>query len=379
MSVFDVRHQPRAQRIIQRALASGRLPHAYLFHGPDGVGKEMAAERLARILLCAQPRTIQKSERETEGLGGDVNPVRDACGECRDCVLVQAATHPDLHLVYRELHKHHPDSTVRNRVARDIGVDVIRHFVIDAVGVKPVRSQAKVFIIREADRITASAQNALLKSLEEPPEGTFLILLASALDRLLPTTKSRCQPVPFGPLSTEFVAERLAALVPDLAPEQCSLYAALAQGSLGTAVRFAEDQLDTYNERITDALGDLVSAAPVAVAKGWLEDAKTLGARFRERDPGISDTEAQRRGLKTLFALVGAWFKDALRMAVGEGGAVTSAGSVERLASLNIAPADAGWGIRAVVEAERDLDRNASTQLAVEALVIRLSRIVRAK
>ncbi len=374
MSIFDVRHQPRAQKIIQRALASGRLPHAYLFHGPDGVGKELMADRLARLLLCAKP--IRPQAAPPEELAGFGGPWCDACGKCQECVLTRAGTHPDLHLIYRELHKHHPDPTVRNRKGLELSVDVIRRFVIEAVGTKPARGRAKVFIIREADRITSGAQNALLKTLEEPPGTTFLILLAAGLDKLLPTTKSRCQPVPFGPLPTEFVAARIRELVSDLAPELAGAYAALAQGSLGRALRCCEDGIESYNEKIIETLGRLGTASVTQIAKQWLEDAAALGGQFRAREKEISETEAQRRGLKMLFSLVAVWFGDLLRIAVDVRDGLVNVGHARRLAAIGLGPQQAALAIKAVLEAERHLERNATVPLTVEVLVTRLSRLV---
>ncbi len=372
MSIFEVRRQPRAHRIIQRALSSGRLPHAYVFHGPDGVGKELMADRLARILLCEGP--IRPTEPPEE-LGGYTGPLCDACGRCQDCVLTRAGTHPDLHLIHRELHRYHPDPTVRNRKGLELTVDVIRHFVIAAVGTKPARGRAKVFVIREADRITHQAQNALLKTLEEPPAATFLVLLAAGLDKLLPTTKSRCQSVPFGPLPTEFVAAKLSELVTGISPEDARSYAAMAQGSLGMAQRYCQDGLESYNERVIETLGRLGVVSVPRIAKQWLDDAKALGTEYRNRDKDISDTEAQRRGLKAIFSLVAAWFSDLLHVSAGGGEAVVNTGHVRRLAAAGVGPRQAALAIRAAVDAERHLERNASTQLTVEALVIRLARI----
>ena len=93
----------------------------------------------------------------------------DACNQCEACHLALADTHPDIHIIHRQLIKYHDDSTVRNRKGLDLGVDVIRQFVIDAAAIKPAMGQRKIFIIREADLLTTSAQNALLKTIEEPP------------------------------------------------------------------------------------------------------------------------------------------------------------------------------------------------------------------
>ena len=105
MPLADVCHQESAQNLVQRALLSARMPHAYILHGPDGVGKELFARRVAAVLLCEAPVTVAP--------GG-----RDACGACQSCHLVDADNHPDLHVVHRLLNAYHPDALVRNRNKR---------------------------------------------------------------------------------------------------------------------------------------------------------------------------------------------------------------------------------------------------------------------
>jgi len=239
MLFSDVLHQDDAQNRLQRALHSGRLPHAYIFGGPDGVGKEMLATRLAALLLCERPQ-LRESPQElqtAENADGAVPTRREPCGHCTDCELLIAGTHPDLHHIYRMLNKHHPDSKVQKRKAGDLRVDVVRHFLIGCIGVHPSRGRAKVFIVREAERLSSGAQNAMLKTLEEPPEHSFLILLATTPDALLATTNSRCQHVAFRCLPAEFVAEQLR-IQHNATPEAASFLAELSQGSLGLASRY---------------------------------------------------------------------------------------------------------------------------------------------
>ncbi len=372
MSSFDIQHQDRAYRLVQRAMSAERLPHAYIFHGPDGVGKETFARGLAAVLLCKHSREVPPSDepvgrqRETQ-----------ACRECSDCLTVQAQTHPDLHLIYRQLIKFHDDSAVRRRKGADIGVDVIRQFVIDKVGHKPVQGQAKVFIIRQADRITPQAQNALLKTLEEPPATTFIIMLVSSLDRLLPTTRSRCQLIPFGTLPNDFVAARLTELVPGTSASQAMLMARLAQGSLGVAAQYVQDGLGEFNDRLIKALQNL-SKQPVAEVSGRLEqEAKTLGDAHKAEDPEITDTQAQRRGLKTLFSLAAMWYRDVLHTAYESTDMLANAGLTKELAvaSATCSPGQAAAAIAQLAEAQSQIDLNVNTKLCLESLIIRLTSL----
>ena len=384
MPVFDVQHQDRAGGLVQRALLADRLPHAYIFHGPDGVGKETFARALAAVLLCHQAQRLESA---------DGQPQLRPCGKCHDCVTAAAGTHPDLHLIYRGLIKYHDDPTVRKRKGRDLGVDVIRQFVIDKIGAKPAGGQSKVFIVREADRITPQAQNALLKTLEEPPLTTFLILLVSILDRMLPTIRSRCCLVPFGPLPDEFIVGKLVELRPDVSPERAELYARAAQGSLGLAMQHADDRLDEHNDRLIEVLLELPTR-PVARSVGRLdEQAKALGARYAHREPEITQTESVRRGLKALFALAATWYRDVLHAAIDSGGSprleqtsgvltrptglIANVGYAEKLATAarKTTPGCLVAAISQLAETESQLDANVNTKLCLDALVIRLARL----
>jgi DNA polymerase-3 subunit delta' len=349
-----VKHQSFAHRVIQKAIAADRVPHAYLFHGPDGVGKERMAQGLAQLLLCPQPY----EEPIGGGISGGASTLRTGCQKCEECRLVEAAVHPDLHLVYRQLNRQHPDSAVRKRKALEISVDVLRHFLIERVGLTPVRGRAKLFIVAEADRMTVQAQNALLKTLEEPQGQTYLILLVSSLDRLLPTTLSRCQIAEFDALPDEFIEMQLAERFPELTQDQLRWYARLAQGSLGAAMMGVEDKThQTYGE-LAGGMSALVDGNarrvdPTALSKTWLDAAKKLGEGYRQRDPDITDTESARRGLKTILQLTANCFSEQLR---------------------NEPTSSAADAVGRIAQAERQLDLNANTQLCIETLVMDLAR-----
>jgi DNA polymerase-3 subunit delta' len=182
--------------------ASDRFPHALLLEGPESVGKATAARQLARRLLC----------HRGEG------PL--ACGQCGACVKVEAGVHADL--------------TIAQVEEKTIKVDHIRE--LEAVlRLRPLEGERKVLIIPDAHRMSPAAQNALLKTLEEPPGRAHLILTTSRLKAMLPTVVSRCQRVPFAPIPTRLIALEVAEKR-GLPTEVAQLIAALAHGSLGRAL-----------------------------------------------------------------------------------------------------------------------------------------------
>lgn len=419
MSIFDVQHQPRAHRVIQRALSSHRMPHAYLFHGPPGVGREMMALRLAQILLCSNriqtdfpepstnvspavcstvsSRTAQAgkpsgaqgeapvAQGEAPVAQGTPPVAQDACGKCEDCRLVRAGTHPDLFVIYRQLNREHPEATVRKLKALMLGIDVIRHFVIEQVSRRPLRGRAKIFIIREAERLSDAAQNSLLKTLEEPPPDTFIILLTSAVDRMLPTTKSRCQPVPFQPLPPGFVAEKLAVPRPDK-PEEERLYAARhSGGSLGSAVLLLDDGLfalkRAWGERLAELIRPPRGFAPHLLAQPFLADAKAIGRLAAERDPDMSETDATRVGIQALLAALAGFYQDAQRQATGAGVQPTNIdqpGVIETLSTTQ-PPLRLVAALQQLAQADTAIGRNAALELTVETLFIQLAAVAQGR
>jgi DNA polymerase-3 subunit delta' len=401
--ISDVQHQPRAHRIIQRALASRRMPHAYLFAGPEGVGKEMMALGLAQTMLCASPvhgagaEVLQEAEargragEQKEGgqdarspVGGrDAHPPEqyiDACGACQDCRLVEAGTHPDQFLIYRQLGKQHPDALVRKRLATQLGVDVIRHFLINQAGHRPSRGRAKVFIVREAERMSEEAQNALLKTLEEPPPDTFLILLAPGLDRMLPTTRSRCQHVLFSALPPGFVRGRLGALRPEADAAALAYAARHCGGSLGQALREIDDGVYAMKCAWGRRLAELATAGPSfaahALAGPFEQDAKALAKLIADRDPDISDTDATRAGIRTLLAAMADFYLDATRRAQEADLPLVNADQPEVIDALLRTGGTDGpaGGLREIHNTESNLARNANIQLTLEGLFIRLTQ-----
>lgn len=375
MQLCEVKHQGNAHSMIQRAVQRERIAHAYIFHGPDGVGKELLASGFAQLMLCSQPVEKSIDEKEVDVMG--IESLRVGCSECEDCRAVFAQSHPDMHLITRQLIRKHPDPIVRKRKGLDIGVDVLRHFLIEKVGHKPIRGRAKFFIVREADRMTIQAQNALLKTLEEPPGNTIIILLVSYTDRLLPTTLSRCQIVNFQSLPTKFIQSRLAQLIPDGSPDSLQWYARNCEGSLGKAIENADDGLFDLNQRLLKDLAELSSIRSHEAIENWTEASKSLGVGYRKRDPDITDTEAGRRGLQTIFRLAAGWYADVLKMSAGDRTGIVNLAWDKKLqqTAKTVSIDRAVDAVNRLARAQRQLNLNANTQLVVDALMNDLSKV----
>ncbi|MDP7029667.1 MAG: AAA family ATPase [Phycisphaerales bacterium] len=187
-----------ALNVFQQALALDRLHHAWILSGPAGVGKSLVASAVAAALLDP-----------------DVDGARIGCGDdvtSHAGRLLDAGTHPDLHLIHRELAAVSKNPRLRERKQLNIPLDLLRETVLggrtsdgvvhEAAAYRtPVMARAKVFIIDEAERLDLPGQNALLKTLEEPPSATYFFLVTSRPERMLPTIRSRCQHVRLGRLS----------------------------------------------------------------------------------------------------------------------------------------------------------------------------------
>jgi len=186
---------------LQNALGSDRLHHAWIFSGPAGVGKRTVAEDFARVLLDEAADVVS--------LGRDETALLSEAGQ-----LLAAGTHPDLHMLRKEDAAYSDNRTLRDRKQMNIPLDLLRERMIGGrtsdgkIREAPVyRTSAlgngKVFIIDEAELLDRTAQNVLLKTLEEPPAGTTLILVTSKPDRLIATIRSRCQHLRFGTLDAD--------------------------------------------------------------------------------------------------------------------------------------------------------------------------------
>jgi DNA polymerase-3 subunit delta' len=281
MALSDVQGQPRAVQSLRSALRQRSVHHAWLFTGPSGVGKELTAVGLAQALLCpAAPF--------------------EGCGRCGACTRVSHFHHPDLLWLMPE------DEAVRRKLAartdfdhvpsREIRVEQIRRLQ-ERVSLRPLEAERKVVLLAPAEAMNPQAQNAFLKTLEEPPADTVLLLVTAAPDRLLPTLRSRCARVAFGPLPHDFVRAEVQRRM-EVTAEVAEAVVSLADGSLERAL-----SLDA--EHLADRRGRIERFEAVDGC-----DLRTV-LRFAE------EAGADREEAESTLALLTVWVRD---VAVARGG-----------------------------------------------------------
>jgi DNA polymerase-3 subunit delta' len=318
------------ERVVQQlrtAITSDRPAHAYLVSGPVGIGKRTLATAFAAALLCDAP------------VGGD------ACGRCAQCTRVAARTHPDLTLVEREEGR------------RDIRTEQARE-VTRWLTLRSLMARRKVAVIEDAECLNEHGQNALLKTLEEPPGASVLVLVATEASLLLPTVRSRCQRLRLDPLPAELV---LRILVARGAPEEARAAAvARAGGSPGRALALLDDPNRAARARMLEQLRGVSGATAVDLS---------ATAQALARD----DAET---ALETTVA----WYRDLLGLVVT--GPKTALSNLDADAALRAAASRLSAeavlrALDAACDTIRAVERNANRVLALETMLLQLRRIER--
>ncbi|MEW6777647.1 MAG: DNA polymerase III subunit delta' [Bdellovibrionota bacterium] len=342
--------QDSAVAMLKRLLAADRLPHALLFAGPEGVGKHFAAKLLTQALLCTNRG---KGGGASLFGGAPAASKDDACGKCSACQRVLSGQHPDLHEVSG------------TGAMGFIQVEPVRE-LSRVLHLHSVEGGAKVAILDPADRMNKESANTLLKTLEEPPPETVLLLIARERSLLLPTIVSRCHVIRFGLLDREALSRYLATSGEDLgfreAPDLARLAVALAGGSIGKLLAHSAEDLRASRGSLRDAIGRLETAA----RQGSLKWAEGLAATGKESSGAL---EAILEGL-TLF------FRDVAAQKAGV--------PPEGLSNQDLLPEIGRWSARlslpgavsrleAVLSARDALQANAHKEMALVALAERLS------
>jgi DNA polymerase III subunit delta' len=341
-------HQPRARVALSAALASGPS-HAYLFRGPRGSGKGAAARAFAAEILAVGAADPDDSRRRA---------------------LLDPSPHPDLVWIAPRGYQHL--------------VEEVRERVIRAASYRPFEGEQRVFVIEAAEAMRDESQNALLKTLEEPPGFVHLILLSSEPAALLETIASRCQPIDFAPLPPDAVEAALADQAP---PDELAAVARLSAGDLGRARFLLSEEGKALRAATLDLGGAWRQLLDTAEAAGEDAEASTRESLEEEAEAGVKRSArdiadeakraARRRRTELLdlgLELGGAWFRDLAAVASGAEDVVFNSDRLEalRTRASGLDPARPRRAVELVEDTRRRLDLNVSEELALEALSFRL-------
>ena len=313
--------------LLRAAVARGRVPQSLLFAGPPGVGKRAVAVALAQALNCP----IRLRQR------GD-----DACGTCAVCQRIARGQHTDV-------------AIIEKGDEASIKIDVLRRALLDVIGYRPFEGERRVFIIDPADEIGPQGQDALLKTLEEPPPSAILILISEYPDALLPTIQSRCRRLRFGPLAEADVA-RILIDVKGMDASHARALAAVSGGSVAGAVDEETGDLDDDRRA---ALGVIVAARGRDVG-GKLRAATALARNTSDR--------RDRDALAARLAIAGSLLRDLGVLAAGSDAALANIDLESDLRTLSASfplPRVAGAYAR-TVDARSALERNAGPKLVAD-------------
>jgi DNA polymerase-3 subunit delta' len=305
--------QEQAIGVLQRAMQSERIHHAWIFHGPEGVGKFTAALSWASILL---------DPTSAPGLGGTIAPDPDSHVQ----QLLRAGTHPDLHVIRKELARYSDDRSVRNQKLATIPKAIVQEHLIEPAGLAPTLRNGsmigKVFIVDEAELLdrsptNAPVQNALLKTLEEPAPGTVILLVTSSEDRLLPTIRSRCQRVGFHPIDDGAMRQWISTSGIEASPEDHQWLLRYANGSPGRYKHAFDGGFARWHNAIDPlcaqcdrgqhavGLGSLMTELVDSWAQSWVK----AGEKIKENR---SKDAANRAGANLMFAVLAERYRSGL-------------------------------------------------------------------
>ncbi|HEV7301993.1 MAG TPA: DNA polymerase III subunit delta' [Tepidisphaeraceae bacterium] len=336
MTTFDaILGQDRAVSTLRKAVLADRLPHGFIFGGPIGVGKGTTARALATVFLCERPQGDQP------------------CGQCESCRGMAASSHPDFHVIFKELIRYH-DKTGKSK-GTTLSIDVIRPELVEKAGRKSVMGRGKVFIVEQAELMQAPAQNAMLKTLEEPAGRTLIVLLTDQPDSLLQTIRSRCQLVRFGLLPDDVVTAQLKQR--GIADADARDAAVFARGSIGQALQWITDGVVPRARELVGMFDTLFAGRRVDDLWGWFKkSADAYAEKQLERDALSSKDQATREGLGLYLRLASEHLRTKL---TGDNDT-----DLERAADA----------IDVIVRAENYLDSNVNTALVFQQLAVALER-----
>jgi DNA polymerase-3 subunit delta' len=337
--------QDRAVQTLRSVIQSRRIHHAWIFDGPAGTGKFTTALAFAAILL---------DPTAAPDLSGQIEPDPDSPTQR----LLAAGTHPDLHVVTKELAAVSREARVRDSKQRNIAKDVLEEFLLEpaarTAAAAPGALAAKVFVVDEAELIDAVGQNALLKTLEEPPPGSVIILVTSMQERLLPTIRSRSQRVPFVPLAAEAMTRWLKGSGLDLSGFDAASrdwLMSFAGGSPGIARLAVATGLVEWHKTLAPLLADLDRGHyPVEMGQVMAKLADDWAAAWVEGPGGTNASKdaANTPAARQMFRLVTEHYRSRLRAAASKHDAAALNGSLRAIELIGEAERQADASVNAV-------------------------------
>ncbi|MSR29280.1 MAG: AAA family ATPase [Phycisphaerales bacterium] len=294
----------QAKRTLGVALSSGHLPHAWIFHGPAGIGKCTMALALAALVVDPEATDADRAS---------FSPRRQG----RSAEALRFGIHPDARIIRADLASTSADRELRQRKQANIPIGLLREHLIgggergsasfDApVYRSSVFGAGKAFIIDEAERLEPDAQNTLLKTLEEPPPGTIIVLVTTSIDRLLPTIRSRCQRVAMHALAPAEMSAWLDEHLRQVTGSDRKFIEAFADGSPGAAVTAVELGMQAWFVELSPLIDRVVKGeCPPGMSERMHDIASEVAEAAVRRDPQASKDAANRRAIGLIFALLG--------------------------------------------------------------------------
>lgn len=329
--------QDAALAELSDALRTGRMPAAWILHGPEGIGKFSTALRFARLLLEPEPssRSIDSFEPPP-----DSSTAR----------LLDAGTHPDLRVIRKELAATSEIPRLRESKQRAIPIDLLREHMLggeiegrrfEALHARtPFKGVRRVFIIDEAELLNPQGQNALLKTLEEPSPRTVIMLVTTRDERMLPTVRSRCRRVPFRTLDRSSMETWLEGAGIEVDPEDRDWLLEFSEGSPGRFLEAIRTGMSSWNATIAPGMARLEQGGwPAGLAETLAELVDEYAKAVVKADKRASKEAANRTGLANLVSVLASRLRTRLGEAARDGDDVVieaCSRAVERLADAEL-------------------------------------------